>query len=124
MAHVARNQLAIYESMTTSIALPPTNDFAVVRASVSGVGESRAMTNGMSELSAPVLETEPTSSWLKSAIRLTFDSFCESATLHDSSLVLSMRASRAQYLHVAKQLQEILRAILTNSFGYLNEEKK
>lgn len=59
----------------------------------SGVGESRLSTEGIRFDSAPVLETLPTSSWLNSAIQLTFPSSNE---LDER---LPIRASTAQNLH-------------------------
>lgn len=46
-------------------------------ANAPGVGESRLSSEAMSEDSAPVVETDPTSSWLKSAMQFTFPSAVE-----------------------------------------------
>lgn len=50
------------------------NDFAIDCACVAGVGDSRSISVGIREDSAPLVDTEPISSWLKSAIQLTLPS--------------------------------------------------
>lgn len=49
-------------------------DWEIDCARVAGVGERRLRSNGMSVDSAPVVETLPISSWLKSAMQFTFPS--------------------------------------------------
>jgi hypothetical protein len=71
---------------------------AVDLAKASVDGDSRCRTVGIREPSAPVVEADPISSWLNNAIKLTFASLCDSVAAMDSSLVLSMSASSAQYL--------------------------
>jgi hypothetical protein len=99
---------------------------AVVRASASGVSDKRANRIGISDPSAPVVDPDPISSWLNMAMRLMLASACDSATARDSSLVLSMRASRAQYLAGIRQLALPSRKVcsLTMSFDYPSEENK
>ena len=50
------------------------NERATDCAYAAGVGESRWSRNGMSDDSAPDVETEPISSWLKSAMQFTLPS--------------------------------------------------
>ena len=50
------------------------SDLAIDWANSAGVGESLCNSEGMREDSAPVVETEPISSWLKRAMQLTFPS--------------------------------------------------
>lgn len=67
-------------------------------ANASGPGDKRLNTVGIKDPSAPVVEADPISSWLNRAIKLTLASVCDSVAAIDSSHVLSMRASSAQYL--------------------------
>jgi hypothetical protein len=50
------------------------SDLAIDWASCAGSGESLCSSEGIREDSAPVVETEPISSWLKRAMQLTFPS--------------------------------------------------
>lgn len=73
-------------------------DLATDWPKASGVAESRLIKVGINDDSAPVEETEPTSSWLNKAIILMLECSSASVMAKDSGDTLSIRACNAQYL--------------------------